>query len=102
MEDLRSTLDSASALADRGESAFNSDPALPLAFEALSHRVGELCKRLMAADPDRYSDPIWSQAARNRDFVVHHYDRIDTRALWVTVTVSFPALRRALDEVAGR
>ncbi|WP_403020879.1 DUF86 domain-containing protein [Salinibacterium sp. GXW1014] len=102
MEDLRTTLDTASALVGRGESAFISDPALPLAFEALSNRIGELCKRLMAADPDRFSEPIWSQAARNRDFVVHHYDRLDTRALWVTVTVSFPALGRALDEVAGR
>jgi uncharacterized protein with HEPN domain len=51
---------------------------------------------LATADPVRFSEPIWSQAARNRDFVVHHYGRIDTEALWITVTVSFPELRQAL------
>ena len=96
LTDLEAALDSAALLVSRGESAFRSDPALPLAFEALSNRVGDLSKRLTAADPERFSAPIWSQAARNRDFVVHHYGRIDIDALWVTVTVSFPELRRTL------
>jgi uncharacterized protein with HEPN domain len=39
--------------------------------------------------------PIWAQAARSRDVVVHHYDRIDRDALWMTVTRSFPQLRAA-------
>lgn len=93
LDDLDSTLDAAAALAARGETAFHSDAALPLAFEALSNRVGDLCKRLVAADPSRFTEPIWSQAARDRDFVVHHYDRLDNVALWVTVTRSFPELR---------
>lgn len=42
--------------------------------------------------------PIWRQAARNRDFVVHHYDRVDEQALWTTVSVSFPELRLHLEE----
>lgn len=96
MADLNAMLDSAESLVSRGEQAFHSDPALPLAFEALSNRVGELSKRLCAADLERFSAPIWSQAARNRDFVVHHYDRIDTQALWITISVSFPELRRML------
>lgn len=95
--DLHATLDSAALLVDRGRHAFDTDPAVPLAFEALSNRVGELCKRMLSADPARFTDPIWAQAARSRDFVVHHYDRIDPDALWVTVSTSFPALRVALD-----
>jgi uncharacterized protein with HEPN domain len=94
--DLGTALDTAASLARRGEQAFRSDPALPLAFEALSNRVGDLSKRLATADPVRFSEPIWSQAARNRDFVVHHCGRIDTEALWITVTVTFPELRQAL------
>lgn len=96
MADLDSTLTSASEIVLRGKRAFDSDPALPLAFEALSNRVGDLSKRLIGADPHRFSDRIWSQAARNRDFFVHHYDRIDRQALWVTVSVSFPELHRVL------
>lgn len=97
--DLRVTLDRAASLVARGRDMFDSDPALPLAFEALLNRVGELAKRLSAADPVRFADRIWSDAARNRDFVVHHYDRIDLDTLWVTVARDLPALRRALDTV---
>ncbi len=50
-----------------------------------------------AADPDRFGDPIWSQAARTRDFVAHHYQRIDLGSLWLTVSVSLPALADRLD-----
>lgn len=93
LDDLEAVLALAADLVARGSYSFDEDPALPLAFEALANRIGDLSKRLCAADPERFSDPIWSQAARNRDFVVHHYDRIDSVALWNTVAVSFPRLR---------
>lgn len=97
--DLIDTLDKAADLASRGKPAYDGDLALPLAFEALANRVGDLAKRLMAADPARFAMPIWAQAARNRDFVVHHYDGVDAEALWLTVTVSFPALRAEAERV---
>ncbi|WP_222124124.1 DUF86 domain-containing protein [Microbacterium paludicola] len=96
LDDLGATLATASALASRGRESFDTDPAVPLAFEALSNRIGDLAKRLLAADPERFSDLIWRQAARQRDFVVHHYDRIDTDLLWRTVTESFPKLAAAV------
>jgi uncharacterized protein with HEPN domain len=95
LDDLLSTLDTAARLVDRGRAAFDADPAIPLAFEALSNRVGEISKRLITADAACFAQPIWAQAARNRDFVVHHYDRIDRDALWMTATRSFPELRAA-------
>ncbi|MRX44498.1 HepT-like ribonuclease domain-containing protein [Agromyces kandeliae] len=98
LDDLAATLETASALVARGRADFDRDPAIPLAFEALSNRVGDLAKRLVAADRSHFNDPLWSQAARNRDFVVHHYDRVDADALWVTVSRSFPELA----ELVGR
>ncbi|WP_353814858.1 HepT-like ribonuclease domain-containing protein [Agromyces sp. SYSU T00266] len=99
LDDLAATLETASSLVARGRDDFDRDPAIPLAFEALSNRVGDLAKRLVAADPSRFSDPLWSQAARNRDFVVHHYDRVDADALWVTVSRSFPELASLVELV---
>jgi len=97
--DLSRMLDQAEVLVARGRAAYDSDPALPLAFEALCSRVGELTKRLINADAERFAAPIWAQAARNRDFVVHHYDRVDRDALWTTVSVSFLELREELVRV---
>ena len=94
--DLISTLDQAAELVARGEEAYSRDPALPLAFEALSNRVGELAKRLVTAAPERFESAVFRQAARNRDFVAHHYDRIDHAILWRTVRDGFPLLRSEL------
>mgnify|MGYP002737525389 CR=1 FL=1 len=93
LSDLLAVLDQANELVVRGHAAFLADPALPLAFEALVNRVGDLSKRLVATDPQRFSHPVWRAAARTRDFVVHHYDRVDLDLLWQTVAVSFPQLR---------
>ena len=99
LTELRDTLRTADELAARGRGAFDDDPAIRLAFEALSNRVGEIAKRLRGFEPQRFSDDLWGFAARNRDFVVHHYDRIDVDALWQTVTRDFPRLRAALDDI---
>ena len=99
--ELRTTLDTAAQLADRGRDAYNHDPALQLAFDALSNRVGDLAKRLVALDPERFNAPIWSAAARNRDVVAHHYHRIDTDLLWQTVAHDFVTLKELLDQISG-
>ncbi len=101
MTELCTTLDTAAQLVDRGRDAYDSDPALRLAFEALSNRVGDLAKRLVALDPDRFGAPIWSAAARNRDIVAHHYHRLDTELLWQTVAHDFAALGTLLDDLSA-
>jgi uncharacterized protein with HEPN domain len=93
LTELQSTLLTAAALVARGREAYDSDVALSLAFEALCTRVGDLAKKLVEADPARFSEPMWSLAARNRDFVVHHYSRIDRDLLWNTVANDLPRLQ---------
>jgi uncharacterized protein with HEPN domain len=97
LSDLESTLREAATLAERGIDAYRHDAALPLAFEALVNRVGDLAKRLSRADAARFADPTWSAAARTRDFVVHQDDRVDAELLWRTVTVGFARLRERVD-----
>lgn len=101
LADLADALRQAAELADRGKDTYLDDPAIPLAFEALSNRVGDLAKRLVTSDAARFSHPSWRAAARHRDFVVHHYDRVDEEMLWRTVTDSFPALAVLVREERG-
>ena len=95
--ELRSTLNLAAELTERGREAYDSDPALRLAVEALSARVGDLAKRLVELNPTRFDSPLWSAAARNRDVVVHHNHRIDHDLLWNTVTRDFATLGELLE-----
>ncbi|WP_353807693.1 HepT-like ribonuclease domain-containing protein [Agromyces sp. SYSU T00194] len=101
LDDLETTLATTHDLVARGRHAFDTDPALPLAFEALSNRVGDLAKRLTSADPARFDDPVWSQAARNRDYVVHHYDRVDAAVLWTTVSRHVPEMTAVVAQLRG-
>lgn len=91
--DLLAVLEKAARLVDRGRNALDQDEALPLAFEAICSRVGDIAKKLMEIDPVRFAESVWRQAAQNRDFVVHQYHRIDLDTLWLTVSESLPALR---------
>ena len=100
MLELRATLTTAAELVPRGRAAYDADPALRLAFEALSNRVGDLAKRLIALDPERFNAPLWSAAARNRDVVAHHYHRIDYELFWQTVAHDFAELSAVLDELS--
>ena len=90
--ELDASLETAAALVARGRDCYDGDVAIPLACEALCTRVGDLAKKLVDADPSRFSDAIWSLAARNRDFVVHHYSRLDRDLLWNTVAHDLPRL----------
>lgn len=97
--DLLAILEKAARLADRGRNALDEDEALPLAFESICNRVGDIAKKLMEVDPARFTDSVWKQAAQNRDFVVHQYHRIDIDTLWITVSESLPALRDKIPTV---
>ncbi len=99
LDGLESSLDLAADLVARGREAFDKDPAVALAFEALSSRIGEMSKRLVSLDPVRFSDDIWSLAARNRDFVIHHYNKVDRDVLWNSATTSFPDLHHLIRTV---
>jgi uncharacterized protein with HEPN domain len=99
--DLTDALATAALLVARGRGDFDSDIAVPLAFESLCNRVGDLAKQLAIVDSARFSHPIFAQAARNRDFIVHHYHRIDRDALWVTVSRDFPALDSVVSQLTS-
>jgi uncharacterized protein with HEPN domain len=63
-------------------------------------RVGEFSKQLIDAEPQLSDDPLWSQAARTRDFLAHHYHLIDSEQLWATIEGSLDALDRALQTLS--
>jgi uncharacterized protein with HEPN domain len=43
----------------------------------------------------------WSDAARTRDRLIHHYFDIDLDLLWQTVTIDLPQLLTALDSAGN-
>ena len=99
---LEENLDTANALFACSREEFLNDPTLQLAGEALIMRVGDLAKQLHAIEPALWENSVWQSAARSRDFVAHHYHRVDVELLWETLSVSFPELARDLQRLTNR
>jgi uncharacterized protein with HEPN domain len=72
------------------------DRMLQLALVKLVEIVGEAAKAVGEETRARYPAVPWSDAARTRDRLVHHYADVDLDRLWETVTASLPELLEAL------
>ena len=55
--------------------------------------VGEAVKNLSPGLKETNVDVAWSQIARMRDKIAHHYFRINLDVVWKTSTDDFPVLR---------
>ncbi len=59
--------------------------------------IGEATKRLSDGFRSRHTGIPWQEMARMRDWIVHHYDRVDFVILWSTLTNDIPALLAQLE-----
>lgn len=68
--------------------------------DAVIHRlevIGEATKRLSDDFRNKHPQIPWRLMARNRDFMIHNYDKIDLERIWETITVSIPELMQLLE-----
>ena len=93
-------LDAAAELAiivDRGRAAFDADPVLQRATERLLEIIGEVANALDDTTTARYPEVPWTDIARLRIVLAHHYHRVDSGQVWVIATEHVPAMVHRLD-----
>lgn len=61
--------------------------------------LGEASKGISASTRDRFPDVPWSELARTRDFLVHHYEGIDWPVIEQTCRNDLPPLLPRLAEI---
>lgn len=86
----------------RSRSDIEMDELLRLGLSKLVEIVGEAAKKISEATRREYPEVPWSDAARMRDRLVHHYFAIDLDILWRTVTEELPALGPAVPILTRR
>lgn len=86
----------AAAIARDGYDNYVSDELVQEAGDSLMIKVGEAAKNLASRGLQPPAGISWSDAARNREILAHHYSTIDRRLTWGTLSVSLPELRQAL------
>lgn len=87
----------AETIVARGKDAYDADEVAQEGGDSVMMKIGEAAKTLAArglAAPDGVS---WSDAAKNREKIAHHYSVIDREVTWQTLSVSIPAWSEALE-----
>jgi uncharacterized protein with HEPN domain len=93
---VRHWLELAEMIAARGKGAYDSDEVAQEAGDSLMIKIGEAAKTLAARGLDAPTGVSWSDAAKNREKLAHHYSITDREVTWQTLSVSLPVWAAAL------
>lgn len=93
---IRHWLEVAASIVARGKDAYAADEVVQEAGDSLMIKIGEAAKTLAARGLEAPAGVSWSDAAKNREKLVHHYSITDRDVTWQTLSVALPAWATAL------
>ena len=70
--------------------------------DAVIHRlevIGEAIKRLPMEFREQHSEIEWKNATGMRDILIHHYDEVETKQVWLTVTEILPPFKIQIEKL---
>jgi uncharacterized protein with HEPN domain len=79
------------------EERFKQDEKTVSAVERQFMIIGEAAKHIDPAFSDQFPEIDFRLAKAMRNFIVHHYDRVDTGRIWQTVKENVPEMIRILE-----
>ena len=71
--------------------------AVAKAFE----NIGEAVKQIPKELTQNHTDIPWSEIAKMRDVLTHHYFGLDDKVLWDTLGEDFDAFEKAVSQILG-
>lgn len=89
-------LEIAASIVARGKAAYETDEVAQEAGDSVMIKIGEAAKTLAARGLAAPAGVSWSDAAKNRERLAHHYSLTDREITWQTLSVSLPAWATAL------
>lgn len=95
----------AASIVVQGKEAYDEDPIAQEAGDSVMMKIGEASKMLAALGLTAPPGVRWSDAAKNREKIAHHYSVIDRELTWRTLSESLPRWEKSLSplfEEAGR
>ena len=92
--------DEIASIVARGRAAFDDDVVLRRAIERCLEILGEASKTVSREFAAAHDEIPWSDMAKVRDRLSHHYHRVDPDQLWTMASVDVQAVAdtlRAID-----
>lgn len=93
---IQKWLSIAASIVTRGKATYDADPVLQEAGDSLMIKIGEASKYLALRGVGAPQGVSWSDAAKNREKLAHHYSIVDRNLTWQTLSVSLPEWEKAL------
>lgn len=105
---IKRWLEVAGSIVANGKTAYLADAVAQEAGDSLMIKIGEASKNLANRGLQPPEGVSWSDAAKNREKLAHHYSVVDRELTWQTLSVSLvkweealePYFRDAADRVA--
>ncbi len=82
--------DEIASIVERGRGAFETDIVLRRAVERCLEIMGEAAKAVSVEFTAAHPEVPWSDLAKVRDRLSHHYHRVDPDQLWTMASVDVP------------
>lgn len=84
------------SIVDGGKAAYDRDLVAQEAGDSLMIKIGEASKYCAARGVGAPQGVKWSDAAKNREVLAHHYSTVDRNLTWQTLSVSLREWHTAL------
>ena len=89
-------LEIAASFVAKGKDVYDADEVAQEAGDSLMIKIGEAAKTLATHGLAAPVGVSWSDAARNREKLAHHYSITDREVTWQTLSTSLPSWAAAL------
>ena len=86
----------------KSEQEFNDSEELQDAVIRRLEIIGEAIKRLPMEFREQHSEIEWKKATGLRDILIHHYDEVETKQIWFTITEIMPAFTSQIEELLAQ
>ncbi|SJN28401.1 hypothetical protein FM104_06025 [Microbacterium esteraromaticum] len=86
----------AASIVAKGADDYHADEVAQEAGDSLMIKLGEASKTLAARGVQAPPGVTWSDAAKNREKLAHHYSVVDRDVTWQTLSVALPQWQEAL------
>jgi uncharacterized protein with HEPN domain len=96
IDDMLQAIDEIADIVQRGRHAYDRDVVLRRAVERCLEILGESSKMVTPSTKGTIVGVPWSDLARVRDLLSHHYHRVDPDQVWTIASTDLPAVADAL------
>ena len=86
-------------ISGKNKEQFDDDSEMQDAVIRRLEVIGEAIKRLPMEFREQHTEIEWKSATGMRDILIHQYDEVETKQIWLTVTEILPPFKNQIEKL---